>query len=173
MKMNLDKRDKIALGCGITALLLVCFMLLYIPIGPKKRYEDSVKTVTQNQKNLESVRNNLIYEGARLASQVQFVSLLDKRGSRFDLFRFVSRTLSETELVSRATLANVPPSRNNPATRPMVTLDLNGVAMKELIAFLHKVYASNNLVVVNTIRLTPAQNDLGLNCNLRFLTVKI
>ena len=171
--MNLDKRDKLALGCGIMALLLVFFMLLYIPIGPQKKYEASVKKVAQNQRNVESVRNELIYEGARLASQVQFVSLLDKRGARFDLFRFVSRTLSETELVSRATLANVPPSRNNPATRPMVDLNLNGVALKELTAFLHKVYVSNNLVVVNTMRLTPAQNKKGLNCNLRFLTVKI
>ena len=171
--MNLDRRDKVALGCGATALLLVIFMLVYIPIGPKKDYEASRKLVAQGEKNRLAMYDNLMFENARLSSQGQFLRILDKREDRFDLFRFVSRTLSESELFSRATLTNVPTSRNNPASRPMVTLDLKGVATKELVAFLHKLYASDNLVVVNTMRLKPAQNNLGLICNLRLLTVKI
>ena len=171
--MNLDRRDKVALGCGVTALLLVIFMLVYIPIGPKKYYEVSLKRVAQHEKNILAMQVDFMVEDTRLRSQKQFLSLLDKRSDRFDLFRFVSTTLRESELFSRAKLANVPTSRNSPASRPMVTLDLNGIATKELVAFLHKIYASENLVVVNTMRLGPAQNNLGLNCNLRLLTVKI
>lgn len=171
--MNLDGRDKMALACGVTALLLVVFMLVYIPMGPKKDYEASVKHVAQQQQNLLAMQDEMVFEDARLRSQEQFLRLLDRRSSRFALYPFVDRTLKESELFSRATLSNVPISRNNPSSRPMVDLNLKGVATKELVAFLHKIYASDNLVVVNTMHVNPAQNNQGLNCQLRLLTVKI
>lgn len=171
--MNLDRRDKLALGCGATALILVLFMLLYIPLGPKKKFEASIKHIAQQQKNMLATQDDLFYEDARLRSQEQFLRLLEKRSNRFSLHQFVIQTLTQSKLLSRATLSNVQVSRNNPATRPMVDLDLKGVATKELVAFLHQLYASDNLVVVNTMHLRPAQNNLGLNCQLRLLTVKI
>lgn len=171
--MNLDRRDNVALVCGASALILVLFMLVYIPISPKKDYEASVKLAAQQQKNMLAMQDEMEFEDARLQSQEQFLRLLDKRSNPFSLFDFVSNTLDQSQLVSRATLSSVQISRNNPPSRPMVNLDLKGVATKELVAFLHKIYASDNLVVVNTMNLSPAQNNLGLNCRLRLLTVKI
>ena len=55
----------------------------------------------------------------------------------------------------------------------MKQLKLNGVTLKELVDLLHKIYASNDLVVMYRLEyLRAAGEDKGLDCSVVFLTPK-
>ena len=73
--------------------------------------------------------------------------VLQTRPRNFDLFSFSEGLLKETGLIERATLESGA-TRRTSANQPMVTLRLSGINLRELIDFLHKVYASGNAVVV-------------------------
>ncbi len=172
MKVKLDAKEQLSLLCGGVAFVLVLFMLVYIPIGPKKDYLRSAANAETSYNNLVQTRLNKIQAVQRQKSMEKFKGILRKRDPRFDLFAFVGRQLSEKELMGRAKLDEVPVSKRAPANRPEVRLALRGVDMAELIDFLHGVYASQNLIVVNKMTVYATPNNKGLNCDLTLLTIK-
>lgn len=171
--IQLDRRERFGLLCGCVALLLVTFMLVYIPLGPRKRHEDSRRELAGLQRQLGMTRMLLAEERQRVQRQEKFMRLLERREKRFEIFAFMNRVLSETNLRGRAQLDNLRTvTRLASDDQPRVRLQLHGVALEELINLLHKVYGSENLVVVQKADLRPAPNDKGLNCDLTFVSVK-
>jgi hypothetical protein len=173
MQAKLDWRERLALGCGLTALLLVFAMLFYIPTGPKKEFEDAKDAIKRLEGQHQLAQVDLMEAQDRLQSQELFMEQLKGRPARFDLFSFVERTLREKDLMERAELSRGRPSRNAPANQPMVDLNLSNVSLDELITFLHKVYAENYLVVMYKLNLKPAVRDHGLSCEITFATIKV
>lgn len=171
--MKVDRREQLGLICGFVALLMVVFMLAYIPLDPHKRYEDSRQKLTGLQRQLSIIQLLLDEEKQRVQSQEKFMRLLQERDKRFEIFAFMNRVLSETDLLGRAQLETLRSRRLVSDDQPRVRLQLRGVSLEELINLLHKVYSSENLVVVQKADLRPAANDKGLNCDLTFVTVKV
>ncbi len=173
MKLNFDRRERMAFLCAAVVLTLVLALLLYVPSTPRKKYAQSQRDITGLRNELRLTKMLKVEEGQRLQSQQEVIALLEKRAGNFDLFTFVHNIVREMGLQDRAQLDKKAP-RNWSAKLPLVQLKLDGVSLEELVDFLHTLYASNNVVAVYKMdRLRPTPNGKGLECDLTFVTVKI
>jgi len=172
MKLNLDPRERTGLALGALALTLVIALLAYIPAGPYRRFEESRRDLEQSKRDLAMMQLMKEDEEDRLRRQERIMERLATRPSNFDIFSYINNKLREAGLTGRAQLENYR-TRRATARQPMVQLRLQGVTLKELIDFLHKVYSGDDLVVMYKLdRLQPAHNNRGLDCELTLVTVK-
>lgn len=174
-ELNLDPRERLALFCGIGALLLVIFLLIYIPIGPRATHAQSADRLEALQYELQDAELTKLETQDALERQQRLIELLEDRPDSFDLYAFIESTLDEMDLRTegRASL-EIYRTRNSSANQPMVQLSLEGVSLDELIEFLHKIYNSKNLIALYKLdELAPAANDRGLNCSMVLLTLKV
>ena len=173
MKLKLDLREQLGLVAGLVAFTLVVMLLIYIPSGPMEEY-------TRSQKNLRQLRNELrltrlmkLEEQERLRSREKLMEQLAARPSGFNFFSFVNSVLAHSDLTERAQLENYRRPGGS-AKQPMVELMLERVSLEELINFLHKLYASENLVVLYKLdHIEPANDERGLNCRMVLATIKL
>lgn len=172
MKLNLDPRERTGLAIGALALTLVIALLAYIPAGPYKHYETSRYERDRLKHDLVMMQTMKADEEDRLQRQERIMERLASRPSNFDIFSYVNNKLRESNLTGRAQLENYR-TRRATAKQPMVQLRLQGVTLKELVDFLHKVYSGDDLVVMYKLdRLQPAHNNRGIDCELTLVTVK-
>lgn len=175
--LSLDRKERTGLLIGGVAAFLVLCMLAYVPLGPRARYIES----GQELGRLDSQRNLLLLakmdEEDRLSQQETMREWLEARPRTFDLLAFLSRSLNEAGLSGRYELQSgrAPAGAGGGDAQNLVTaqLRLSGVTLKELLDFLHKVYANQNVIVLyrlDWLRTTP--NNQGLDLNVTFLTVR-
>lgn len=161
---------------SIIAVAVVLFMLVYIPTGPLKKYRRSAAEVQSLREQLRDARGAKQAELARLSSQEELAARLQARDRAFDLWAFLNKTLTETRLKDRAVLQNYRPRRERragPESAAMVELRLNNITLNEFVELLHKVYASQNLVVLYELGyLRAAANQKGLECQVILLSPK-
>jgi hypothetical protein len=170
--MNLDRREKSGLILGVVALTAAVLLALYIPAGPRKTFVDSERKLDNLRDELVMAHSFLQMEKQRLEEQEELMRNIESRSRSFELFSYVNDTLRETNLWDRAQLDNDNSRRASPK-RPSVKLRLDGVNLQELIDFLHKIYASNNVVAVEKMdRLEPVSNERGLECIMTLVTIK-
>lgn len=170
-------RERLRSMGATVSVILVLFMMAYIPTGPLKKYRISRAELEQVHADLATATMNKQAEIARLHSQEKITARLEERKKNFDLWSFLNTVLTETKLKDRgANLENYKPRsehKNAVESVTMVQLRLTSVTMGELIDLLHKVYAANNLVVLYRLEyLRPASDGKGLECNAVFLTPK-
>jgi len=171
--LKLDRREQAGLASGILALLLVLALLAYIPSGPRKKYLQSHQELLALQNELSTIEMLKVEELARLNGQKILMERLAARPQNFDLFSFVDRTLRECNLKEGSQLENAS-SRRLIANQPMVDLSLTNVSLQDLVDFLHKIYASKNLVALYKLdQLRPASREKGLDCEMTLVTMKV
>ncbi len=170
------QQDRLSFILTATAVALVVFMIVFIPINPLRKYKRSVATLQGKVQDLEStvmVRDGHI---ERLRNQEILMKRLSDRRPDFDLYASVNSVLAEESLRERANLQKIPAKLDrtgelsNQVT--MVKLKLTGISLKELTNVLHKVYSSNNLIVVYRMELRSENNEKGLACEVTFLAPK-
>jgi len=171
-ELNLDQRERLGLIFAATAVLLVVFLLIYIPTGPREKYRKArqqVRSLGEDLKLAALVREE---EEQRLKSQKTLMERLEARPDNFVFITFIERKLVETQLRDRAELDQYRP-RGASARQPMVKLRLENVSLEELVNFLHEVYSSQNVVALYQLRkLEPAPNNRGLDCDMTLVTLK-
>ncbi len=173
MTLNLDIREKIALALGLIASALVIVLAVYVPLGPRRGYITSQQELATLKDELELQYMFRLDEEERLEKQKALMEILDKRSPDFSLFTHVDNLLTTTDLRARAQLEQYRP-RNASPKQPMVQLRLQGVATEELVEFLHKIYADNNLIAVYKLDyLRPSANERGLDCDITFVTLTL
>lgn len=173
MSLNLDPREKVALGLGIVALSLVAVLAAYVPLGPRKAHLASQETLKslQDELTLQSLFRE--EEAVRLEKQKALMERIQARPDDFSLFTYMDNLLTATGLRSKAQLEQFKP-RNASPRQPMVQLRLQGIALEEFTNLLHKVYVDNNLVTVYKLDfLRPAAGDRGLDCDITFATITL
>ena len=168
------KQDRLSFILTATAVSLVVFMIVFIPINPLRKYKRSVTTLENTRQQLDSAVVLRDAHLERLRDQEILMKRLDERKPDFDLYTFVNSVLAEETLRERAnlrkTVAKLDKSGAVSNQVTMVELGLTGVTLKELTNVLHKVYSSNNLIVVYRMTLRPENNDKGLGCDITFLS---
>ncbi len=173
MKLQLNLREQLGLVAGLAAFTLVVMLLIYIPAGPMENHARSQNQLRQLRNELRLTRIMKRDEEERLRSQEKLMELLAARPSGFNFFSFVTSILAQTGMTERAQLENYRMSGDS-ARQPMVELTLEGVGLQELIEFLHKLYASKNLVVLYKLdHIEPAGNERGLDCRMVLATIKL
>ena len=168
------KQDRLSIILTAAAVALVVFMLVFIPINPLRKYKRSVSSFESTRQELDSAVMLRDAHLERLRNQEILMKKLNERRPNFDLWSFVNSVLAEEKLRERANLRKVAAKFNksgdvsNQVT--MVELGLTGITLKELANALHKVYSSNNLIVVYRMLLRPENNNKGLECEITFLS---
>jgi len=167
---------------SIIAAAFVVFMVIFIYTGPRKWYRSSENTLNEARQRYTQLMRVKEAELARLRNQETLMARIKERRPNFDLWPFMKTILNETKLEGRANLENFKPrsDRRGPVSGKgggddlvMVQLKLSGVTLAELIDLFHKVYASNDLVVMYKLEyLRSAPDGKGLECNVTFLTPK-
>jgi len=164
---------------GIIAVAFVVFMAVFIYTGPLKRYRMSESELAGLRRQVNALQEDRQVEEARLQRQEALMARLKERKPNFDLWSFMNTILTETKLKDRANLENYKPrgdwrpGREISGDVTMMQLKLNGVTLKELVDLLHKIYASNDLVVMYRLEyVRAAGEDKGLDCSVVFLTPK-
>ena len=164
---------------SIVAVAFVVFMAIFIYTGPLKRYRMSESELADLRRQVNALGKDRQVEEARLQRQEALMARLKERKPNFDLWSFMNTILTETKLKDRANLENYKPrgdwrsGREISGDVTMMQLKLNGVTLKELVDLLHKIYASNDLVVMYRLEyLRAAGEDKGLDCSVVFLTPK-
>ncbi|MCC6144499.1 MAG: hypothetical protein IT368_11895 [Candidatus Hydrogenedentes bacterium] len=174
---NLDRRERIGLTIGGVAFLFVLALLLYVPLGPRQDYLASKQELLRLQRQLATLQSAKIDEEERLRTQEVLRERLAARPPGFDLLAFLNGALRDSGLTDRYELQSgrPPGNANDPGTADLVTAQLrvSGVTLTELLDFLHRVYANQNLIVLyklDWLRATP--NNQGLDLNVTFLTIR-
>jgi hypothetical protein len=174
MKVKLDSRERLGVLFAVLALLLVVALLSYIPNGPRRNYEKARLDLIKQQEQLKQAQLTKADEEDRIARQQSLVAKLDARPKTFDLMAYLSQALNEMKLTERGARLEGYHTRKTSANQPMVQLSLQGVSLKELIEFLHKVYSSGNLITVyKADRIRPSQGNKGLDCDMVLATIKL
>jgi len=173
MPYNLDLREKLALALGIIATMIALALAIYVPLGPRKGYINSQKELDSLKQEYQLQIMAKMDQDERLQKQQALMEILKKRPAEFSLFTHVDNLLTATNLRSRAQLEQYKP-RNASPKQPMVQLRLQGVSSQELIDFLHKIYADNNLIAAYKMDfMRPAANEQGFDCDITFVTLTL
>lgn len=169
-----EKRDQLAVMCSIVAVALVVFMVLFIPTGPLKKFRRSQRDLDELRQQRQLFRMSIEAERARLRSQEALRERLANRDPGFDLWSFLNTALAQTELRDRANLERVKARTRDKEMAQyatMVELRLPGVTLEQLVKLLHRIYNSNNLVVLYKLDyLRPTSDNKGLECSATFLS---
>ena len=175
---RLDSKERAGLVCGGFALLLVAAFAAYIGLanskGTYKRYKQSSAALASVEADMEAARRQRRNEQVRIASGAELEERLNGRDKRFDLYSHMNGIIDQCGLRGRAQLINNPTTRSirGRDNLPTVKLTLAKVSLGELVDFLHKVYASRSLIVMQKCDLKPELKEEGLHCDLVFQTVK-
>lgn len=170
------KKPQYGVSISIIAGALVVFMCIFIPSGPMKKYNQVRAEVIDLQSQLQMVVQAKKAEETRLRSQEDLMVRLRERKAEFDLWSFLNTVLTETALKERAILENYKPRSDKKEALEFVTMvqmTVSAVSLEELVDALHKIYASNNLIILYRLEyLRPANDNKGLDCKIIFLSPK-
>jgi len=170
---NLEQRDRLGLMFVFFVVALVLLMAVYVPRGPRQRWQNAASALTASKAALQEKLLDYADQQERLARQKQLMELLEKRSPDFSLFAFMDGLLNKTGLRSKAQLEQYRP-RGASARQPMVQLRMQGVALSELVDLLHGALKPENVVAVYKVdALKPAVTGKGLDCDIIFATVTL
>ena len=154
---------------ALLAIVAVTLFTLFFPYDHYKKSTTKLKDARERLIELTLAKNEEIL---RLKNQEKLTDILQKRKPDFTLFSYLNTALSEKGLKERADLQEIK-DKKNPQEVTYIKLSLRGVAMKEFVDFLHALYTSNNLIVVDRLDTLKASSDnRGVDCDLVLLSPK-
>ena len=163
---KLKPREKVVVAVGTVVLLLIGIT----PLAQRgwSAYERSEALVEESRDRFQLAQEWQIAIEEERAGQKAIRDQLRRRPPRFDLYSFTNLALREEKLQERATLNTE--SLNNPALDG-VLVELRGISMKQLVDFLHRLYDSGNLIVVQKVdHLRPANDGNGLDLRMTLMS---
>ena len=172
MAIKMNKRERIMVSLGVACVVLV--VVYHISQGPLQAYRQVLADYDDAQYALAQARVWKADIVSARGAQEALDRHLAARGRQFDLFTFFNATLAESGLLERANISNVRAAGVGgvPAGDFVgVQLRLDGVSMEELIDFLHRVYASDNVILLSELsHLRPASDARGLDSQMTFFS---
>ncbi len=155
--MQLNKREKIAVGLGgISLLLFVVLQFLVFPLADKRAR--LVKGLALREKEVVEMR---VMQGRYREISKQsgsLTSLLAQREASFSLFSFLEKNAADSQVKEQ--IAYMKPSespKNELFKQSRVEMKLQAISLKQLVDFLKKTESTENLVGIDKI--TIQQNS--------------
>lgn len=155
--------------------VLVIGLLMVVLIGSKpigrfmREHKNSANQVRQAQNNLRQARELRMMVETERGGQEALRSVVRGRNPLFDLYSFTNDCLTDLDLKSRATLSST--GRVSTPGADAVDLTLKGLSMDEFRSLLHRIYSSNNLIVLRHLQsLRPAADGKGLDVMVGFIS---
>lgn len=165
-KIQLKRRERIVIIGGVLLLAMVALMPMYNDFS--RRYKNSKNQVHQAVLRLEHVRELRGALELERSGHQALVDRIKRRSGSFDLYSYTNRSLRDLKLQDRASLEDR--KMLSGGSLFGVQLNLRGVSMDEFVNLLHRLYSSNNLIVVQRLNhLRPARDGKGLDCQITFI----
>jgi len=163
MAINLNKREKI--GVIAAAAAFVIFVLLQFLVFPllEKNSQLSQKLISRQQ-DLEEIRllQAEYRKTARKAEQAQRFIKQRRRG--FTLFSFLETLAGRTNVKNN--IAYMRPTstagKDTPYRLSMVEMKLAGITISQLMAYLHGIETSRNMIFIKRLSITKAEQKADL-----------
>ena len=163
MAINLNKREKI--GVIAAAAAIVIFALLQLLVFPllEKNNQLSQKLISRQQ-DLEEIRQlQAEYrKTARKAEQAQRFIKQRRRG--FTLFSFLETLAGRTNVKNN--IAYMRPTstadKESPFRLSMVEMKLADITISQLMAYLHGIETSRNMIFIKRLSITKAEQKADL-----------
>ena len=165
---KLRKRERVVITVVVVALTLLAASK---PVGDKlDTYSKSAGQLAQAENRLRYVRNLRAQVELDRRGEEAITAKIGARARQFNLYSFVNESLRASKLQDRNQLRTA----SSPGSRfDRVVLTLNGVSMKELVNLLHRIYSSDNLIVLQKLNhLRIAHDEKGLDFEATFTAPK-
>jgi len=163
MAINLNKREKLAVIAAAAAILI--FVLLQFLVFPLLEKNDQLsRKLISKQQELEQIRL-LQAEYRQTAQEAEQAQRFIKRRRRgFTLFSFLETLAGRTNVKSN--IAYMRPSstasKEGPYRLSMVEMKLADITTSQLMAYLHGIEASNNMIFVKRLSISKAERKPDL-----------
>jgi len=154
LPFNLQAREKIILMAG--GALLAVFVLLQVAIFPILDHRTRLKSRLTSQTLALAEIQILKAEKEDLARNSQRSEIqLNQRSKGFNLFSFLESLAVRSGIKQ---IESMKPSssnlKNSPYTLTRVDMKINGLSMKQLVAFIHGIETSDQMVWIRGISIT-------------------
>jgi len=171
--LQISRGDQIWLAATSAAVIALILLLMYVPSGPRKQYNNSRAELAQLVGQVSTYEQMKVSEEARLKSQEELMERLAARPANFDLLTFLNKTVEEAAVKDRARISSANRARSASPRVSTVQVTLSNVSLAQVIDVLHRVYSSGHLISVQRLEsLRPANTGVGLECSLVFVTLK-
>jgi len=162
-----DRERRVLLVGGIASAAIIIFL---IAEGPYTAYVESEAKLDQARERLRQAQTIHRTVLRKRDEQQQINQRLRATGGGFDLLTFINSAVQSGGLATRATIDNATRGAADADKFASVKVSMRGISLAELVDFLHTVYGSGNLIVLNNVdTLEPAPDQTGLNCEMVFL----
>ena len=163
MFSNLNKREKISVMAAAAAIVI--FVVLQFLVFPLFEKNDQLsRTLATRQQELEQIRlmEAEYRQTTQKAEQAQRYLKRRKRG--FTLFSFLETLAGKTDVKSR--IAYMRPTttaqKDSPYRISMVEMKLQDITMKQLLAYLHGIETSRDMISIKRLSITKGEQQAGL-----------
>lgn len=165
--LKLQERERrMLIGGGIAAAVIVLYLLGEGPLQAYRESEQKVEQARDRLKQAQAIHDSVVRN--REEQAILREKLVSKPG--FDLLNFVNDVVNEGGLSARASIDNSGRAVTGSSDLASVRVGLKGVSLEELVDFLHRVYSSDNLIVLHNLdQLVPAGDKKGLDCEMVFV----
>ena len=160
LPVNLQKREKIIISIGgVVVVVLLILELIIFPIYDRK--ENLQKLIVQRTKSLSEMHQLEAEYHALTRNLVSNESQLKNRPRGFTLFSFLDALAGQSGI--KQNIIYMKPSTTNvkgsPYTLSIVEMKIESLTMNQLVAFLHGVETSPNMVWVKRISLSKGEKN--------------
>ena len=163
LPINLQRREKsiIIVGCAVLAVLIFLELIIFPVFDRRTRLREQIKTQTKalNEIRLLKTEYESLTRNAR-GNEVQ----LKRRSRSFTLFSFLDKLAGKGGI--KQNIVSMKPStinlKNSPYSLSIVELKLQLVTMEQLVAFIHGIETSNELVWIKSMSIYKGEKDQGL-----------
>lgn len=163
MAINLNKREKLAVIAAASAILI--FVLLQFLVFPLLEKNDRLSSkLISRQRELEQIRllQAEYRQTAQKAEQAQ--RFIQRRRRGFTLFSFLETLAGKTHVKNN--IAYMRPSstagKDSPYRLSMVEMKLADITTSQLMAYLHGIETSNNMIFVKRLSISKAERKPDL-----------
>lgn len=160
LPVNLQKREKIAISIGgVIVVVLLILELIIFPIYDRK--ENLQRLIVQRTKSLSEMGQLQAEYHALTRNLVSNESQLKNRPRGFTLFSFLDALagqsgIKQNIIYMKPSTANV---KGSPYSLSIVEMKIESLTMNQLVAFLHGVETSPNMVWVKRISLSKGEKN--------------
>jgi len=163
MAINLNKREKLAVIAAASAILI--FVLLQFLVFPLLEKNDRLSSkLISRQHELEQIR--LLQAEYRQTSQKaeQAQRFIKRRRRGFTLFSFLETLAGKTNVKNN--IAYMRPTstadKDSPYRLSLVEMKLADITTSQLMAYLHGIEASNNMIFVKRLSISKEERKADL-----------
>lgn len=174
MAINLNKREKYSIyaASGFICLFILIQFVIFPFLDKSERLKRTLQAKTKSLGEIILLKTE--YETIKKNFELSKISVAT-REKGFSLFSFLDTLAGETGIKDQITYMKPSTSaqKNSPYKISLVEMKLQAITLEQLIAYLHRVETSENMVNVKRISITKTTSPEGfINTVLKVETIE-